>query len=89
MNQIKHNKKNSNWQEATSLLFASVAEDLKLGTTEKKSSKWPERDSNVGRRIGSPTRWPLEHAAHASGLHTDRLMFIYFWFVTLEPGPGS
>ena len=49
--QIQHNRiKNPNWQEATSWLLPSVAEDVKARTTENnwKSSQWPERDSNQG-----------------------------------------
>ena len=49
--QIQHNRiKNPKWQEATSWLLPSVAEDVNSWTTENnwKSSHWPERDSNQG-----------------------------------------
>ena len=49
--QIQHNRiKNPNWQEATSWLLPSVAEDVNSRTTENnwKSSQWPEQDLNQG-----------------------------------------
>ena len=49
--QIQHNRiKNPNWQEATSWLLPSVAEDVNSRMTENnwKSSQWPEWDSNQG-----------------------------------------
>ena len=41
---------------------------FELGTTENKSSKWPERDSNPDRRIASSTCRPLGHVASLKGL---------------------
>ena len=38
--------KNPNWQEATIWLFTDRRVELR--TTEKKSSKWREQDSNPG-----------------------------------------
>ena len=61
---MQHNRiKNPNWQKVTSGPFYKRGRGFELGTTENKSSKWPERDSNPDRRIASPTRWPLGHAA--------------------------
>ena len=46
---IQHNRiKNPNWQETTGWLFYKRGRGFELGTTENKSSKWPERDSNPG-----------------------------------------
>ena len=56
--QIQHNRiKNPNWQEATSWLLPSVAEDVNSRTTENnwKSSQWPERDSKSPQ--GMPLPW--------------------------------
>ena len=46
---IDHNRiKNPNWREAAPLAIYKRGRGFKLTTTENKSSKWPERESNPG-----------------------------------------
>ena len=62
--QIQHNKiKNPNWQEATGWLFTSVAEDLNSGRPRTNPASGQSGTRTRDRRIASPTRWPLGHAA--------------------------
>ena len=62
--QIEHNRiKNPNWQEATSWLFTSVAEDLSSGQPSTNPASGQSGTRTRDRRIASPTRWPLGPAA--------------------------
>ena len=62
--QIQHNRiRNPNWQETTSWLFTSEAEDLNLGRPSTNPASGQSGTRTRDRRIASPTRWPLGHAA--------------------------
>ena len=67
--QIRHNMiKNPNWQEATIWLFTSVAEDLNSGRPRTNPANGRSRTRIRNRRMSSPTRLPLGHAASLNGL---------------------
>ena len=62
--QIQHNRiKNPNWQKATSWLFTSVAENLNSGRPSANPASGQSGTRTRDRRIASPTRRPLGHAA--------------------------
>ena len=62
--QIQHNGiKNPNWQEATRWLFTRAAEDLNTGLPRTNPASGQSSIRTRDRRITSPTRWPLSHAA--------------------------
>ena len=61
---MQHNRiKNPNWQKATSWLFTSVAENLNSGRPSTNPASGQSGTRTRDRRIASPTRWPLGHAA--------------------------
>ena len=63
--------KNPNWQEATSWLFTSVAEDLNSGRPRTNPASGHSGTRTRDRGIASPTRWTLGHAA-SSKFHRER-----------------
>ena len=60
--------KNPNWQEATIWLFTSVAEDLNSGRPRTNPANGWSRTRIRDRRMPSPTRRPLGHAASLNGV---------------------
>ena len=52
---------NSNWQEATSWLFTSVAEDLNSKQPRTNPASVQSSTRTLDRQILSPTCWPLGH----------------------------
>ena len=64
---MQHNRiKNPKCQEATSWLFTSVAEDLNSVRPRTNPASGQSGTRTQGRRIASPTRWPLGHAVSLS-----------------------
>ena len=60
--------KNPNWQEATIWLFTGVAEDLNLGRPRTNPASGRSATRTRDRRIASPTRRPLSHAASLNSI---------------------
>ena len=60
--------KNPNWQEATIWLYASVVEDLNSGRPRTNPPNGRSRTRIRDRRMSSPTRRPLGHAASLNGV---------------------
>ena len=63
--QIEHNiVKNPNWPEANQLAIYKRGRGFELGATNKSNPGSGQSGTQTrDRRIASPTRWPLGHAA--------------------------